>query len=367
MIEYLSLTIFFCFEIFVMSRTSQLRRKSKLCMTLLFLQFWIFYGFRHYTVLPDTETYYQIYTHLSTKLRFGDFDSSDRFGIAYQSIEYLFRNNLDLSFVWFLSFVTFFILWGSFRFFYKYSPITWIPLFLFVISLDIFSNLIAIRQGIALSIGLMSFPLLVKKRYIVYTIMIIIAYMFHSSALGYILLVPVFMEGISYKTKIWIVLGGGLSIFIAYSFIFDIIESVSGHPSSYVMSSKSKDGLNLIGLFSSLRTFGIIMVILYLRRMCIKRQKLISPFDEALFIIALLNLAISIFGIRFWIMGRFRLYFDPFLFIFIPILYNRVKNYSKARIALNILFLYIIFCSLFLAYVRPEWIGLFPYKFYGSL
>ena len=364
MFEYLLITVVFCFEIFIISKTTELRRKSRLCAMLLFLQFWIFYGFRDYTVLPDTETYYRVYTHISSELKLGDINISDRFGIAYQSLEYLFKNNIGLSFIWFLSFVTFFILWGSIGFLYKYSPITWISIFLFVISLDIFNNLIAIRQGIALSIGLMSFPLLVRKRYMLFSIAIAFAYTFHSSALGYLLLIPIWMDSISYKTKLWIVLGGGITVFLAYSFVFEIIETISGGESRYLSTSKSKDGVNLVGIFSSLRTLGLIVLIFYLKRK--RSNRTIVLFEEALFLICLLDFAISIFGIRFWIMGRFRLYFDPFLFVYISILYKQTRERLMVRVALNLTFIYIILCALFLAYKRPEWIGLLPYKFYDS-
>lgn len=365
MLTYTIIMAAFCLEIFLMSHDRTLRGKSRLCAVVIFVQFLILLGFRDPSVLCDTDGYYYHYNKLLGRMTFDVYDPHGRFDRGYQMVEHLFRNNLGLSFMWFEAFVAGSFLAGTIYFLYRYSRYTWMALFLMVMTLYMLNSVIAMRQSMAIGVGLAGFPLLQCRRYFAYGLVALLASSFHSSAVGFFLLIPLMWDGLSYKKKAWLIIGGGLAAFLGYSIVFASLTEHQFYGGHYVNTSMDKGGVTMVGVYAFIRTSGLIAYILYLRHL----KKGIYVYnehrlEETMFLVCLLDLAISAFAIRFWIMGRFKLYFDPFIFAYIAALYPALRHSRRVRYATWLLLIFVIATSLFLLYYRPEWIRLLPYKLY---
>lgn len=362
---YIIIIAVFCLEIFLMSQDKTFRGKSRLCATVIFVQFLLLLGFRDPSVLCDTDGYYFTYRRLSPALLLGDYDPHSRFDIGYQSLEYLFRNDLGLSFMWFEAFVAGAFLAGTIYFLYRYSSLTWLTMFLIVISLYMCNSIIAMRQSVAIGVGLAGFPLLQRRRYLAYALVALLAMSFHNSAVGFFLLIPLMWDGLSYKMKVWLIVGSGFAAFLGYSVVFQSLNEHQFYGGAYVTTSLDKGGVTMVGLFAFIRTAVFVAYILYLRHLL--KDRYVYPerrLEETVFLICLLDLAISAFAIRFWIMGRFKLYFDPFIYAYVATLYPAMRRSRRVRYATWLLFAFAVASTIFFLSYRPEWVNLLPYKFY---
>lgn len=93
------------------------------------------------------------------------------------------------------------ILGGTILFFYRNSLCLWLVLYLFVVTKLVFSEAIALRQGLGLVSLLIGFNSLFAKKYIRYTCSVLIAMMFHSSAFIMFLVPLLYSNAISFKIK----------------------------------------------------------------------------------------------------------------------------------------------------------------------
>lgn len=358
-------------EIFVMSQMRDFKGKSRVCAWVIFVQFLLLLGFRDPSVLCDTDGYYLQFRTLRSTLTFDVYDPTSRHARGYQMIEHLFRNNLHLSFMWFEAFVAGVFLAGTIWFLYRYSRLTWLAMFLMIFTLYMINSVIAMRQSVAIGVGLAGFPLLERRKYLLYALVAWLASMYHASAIGFFLLIPLMWDGLSYRKKAWIILGGGLTAFLGYSIVFDALNENEFYGGHYVNTSMSKGAFTLVGVFALIRTGVLVGYIVYLRRL---RQRTLHTdtgaypsrqLENAMYLISLLDLAVSAFAIRFWIMGRFKLYFDPFIFAYIATLYPTMKHSTKVRRATWLVIAFVLLSSLFLLYYRPEWVRLLPYSLYA--
>lgn len=117
------------------------------------------------------------------------------------------------------SYATFFLIIAStqmlclVRTFRKYSNHYWLCIFLFVVSTDYFSWMFnGMRQFLAAAIIFGAFDLLVKKRYALYGLVIIIAAQFHASALIMLPLSLVMMGSALNRKTILMILGVAIVI-----------------------------------------------------------------------------------------------------------------------------------------------------------
>lgn len=199
---YFVLILLFFSEIFT-------KRYSKINTWIITIFFIFFVGLR-YGVGNDYFSYYENYKGINNGT-----------GTSSTEIFYVFLNKL-LSFefvILFFSFFSFYFLKKAIDFFSPRYVVTSYLVFysLFLITL----NIHIIRQGLAISLVLFGYKYLFHKRYLTFSLIVVLASTFHLSALILLPFILLIQLKISIKSQLFLV---GLS-FIAFIYQDDLVES----------------------------------------------------------------------------------------------------------------------------------------------
>ena len=133
----------------------------------------------------DTGVYRTIFNEMPTGLNgLEEYVSSATKGHGFVVIEYLFKTLLSQDSVLFFLFIALIQIVLLVKIYRKYSSDYWLSMFLFVASADYMSWVHnGMRQFLAVTIIFVSLPLLLKKRYVLMTLMVLLAANIHSAAL----------------------------------------------------------------------------------------------------------------------------------------------------------------------------------------
>lgn len=343
--------------------------KNKLCAIIFFVEFFIIIAFRDVSVLNDTKGYALHFSKINSDIPFYITKASDRFETGYLIFEQFIHNKISSSFLVYDIITTTIILGSSVFFFYKHSSCVWIALFLFSINL-MFSEIIAVREGLAISVSLWGYYFLEKKNYLVYLLFVGIAYLLHSSA---IILLVLLLVQLKWKTPKWRTFIIILSIFVFYFFTEIIMMSWHDDDSIYKTTMLKKGFFALIGVFNSISATVLTCYIYFLRIQSKNNNEDSTIIDENyneednFFIsVVLINLIVSVFSIRVFVFQRFSMYLMPYTFTYASTLYVNQHHNPKIKIWTTAYLLFAIFMFVYEKTVRPEWINLLPYKFYGQ-
>ena len=69
-------------------------------------------------------------------------------------------------------------------------------------------------------------------------------------------------------------------------------------------------------------------------------------------------------SVNFTTIGRIALYFDAFSIILVPNVLKNLRIESNKKIILTALLILFVSKYFVIAYLRPEWFGIYPYEFY---
>lgn len=210
------------------------------------------------------------------------------------------------------------------------------------------------RQAIAIALILIGYEFLKSKRYWLYILFIIIASLFHQTAL--IMLVLFLIKNIKYTNRSYIItILVGIICFFASDKIFNLGISLFNTYTSYKQSTFYESSI-LAGTLNAvvslvILTFGIII--------CKNNRD--AEYDFLAYIISILCI-INILVIKINIFVRLATYFVIFCIIWIPKVLYMIKD-NRKRIFIKYL-IYICFFAywLIISINRPEWYGVIPYS-----
>lgn len=336
--------------------------KNKLYFGVIFLEFFIILGFRDISVLGDTDSYAYHFNKILNKVTpFYIVKANDRFSIGYLIFEQFIYQEVSSSFLFYNIVTTFLILGSSLLFFYKYSASLPLTLYLFIVSKLVFSEAIALRQGLALSFLLLGYGFLFKDKNIKYIVCVLLASTFHSSAWILFLIPLLCIKSISFKIKRNILLAIACFVFIVFETLLHGYIDVGER---YQNASEKAGFFSLVGVFNMLVALMAYGYTMYMERLA-KKNEMNLNFEE-LRLITLLYFIVSTMSIRLFVFERFAIYFLPLVFVYISYLYYDLKYIKSARVA-TFLFLFAqTVSSLFVMCYRPEWTKILPYSFYQS-
>lgn len=244
------------------------------------------------------------------------------------------------------------------RFIYKYSENVALSTFLYITLNTYFFHMTGMRQSLAIAFIIYGFEYLVKDKYLKYLIFVVVASLFHSSALFLISLI--FIKKMYYYKKSYIrtiiIMG---TCFVFYKYLFRVAVLILGKYAAYEESVFGES--NYFGaLFQFLIGFILYSVCHYLY--FIKKQK--TLLNSKITMIALRGFSLAVcfqaLAMRMNIFGRMTSYFWIFGIIAIP---NSISNLEVKRkkewilVIATISFLY----WFIIAKYRPEWHGVIPY------
>lgn len=326
-----------------------------------FLLLFVFFGFRDLPILNDTAHYYGHFWSIleSNWQSILDIDSSDRFEIGYQVFERIIASLSDNPYSIILI-SALIITVSNLLFIREYTSHIAISAFFFLTQMILLFQYSAIRQALAISLFYLAISQLIKRRIIVYAILIVIASTFHSSA-WILLIIPIIIR-IPFKTQnivLFLIITILVSVFMA-----EIIDLMGLGTSDYIERDLHRETTAFGVLLQSL-----MMVILLVSSVSILRKTGISDIDRIFLWISLLGLVFSLLSYKLMIVGRFACYFTPFTSLcFIRAVFRRDFSIEGAKTTHPFL-LYTVSFVLFLQILivlkfRPEWYHLIPYSFY---
>jgi len=332
----------------------------------LFLLFWLTAGLRFETGV-DWPGYTTFYTDIEGINNF-DFQFSylfkySEFEFGYAVLNSIFRtitSNIQLLFL-FIAFITNLMLFKSIK---KYSDHIIVSLLIYYSTIYFVLDLSGIRQCIALNIFLISLDSIYKKEFLKYILLIILATLFHTTAL---FLIPMyFLLNRKFKNVVYIIfiIIGVLISFIQITWLLFIINSFTGFfqldaiTSKLISYSYRGDTRNFgIGF-----VFNILLFVFYL----IKRNKLES---NKMFTIFLNSYMMSFFFYYYtWELSEFSSRFRLYFFIANIFLLSYLIDIYNEKLKRHLLFLFIISFSIFYSRIyifqMNEGIAYNPYQNY---
>lgn len=237
---------------------------------------------------------------------------------------YLCRRITD-DFFFMRAIIVIFVNISIFRFFKKESNYPFICVLLYALFGYLVINFNMLRQAIPMAIFLNIYPYLKNGKYLKYYLGVVIAYMFHNSAI-ILLIIPIFtlikskrilfyvMVPLSVLVIIFVLLAdwGQVLLFFIDNGLVDLLNEYDAAKINSFMDGdrlgyEAGGGYNIIGLIYNLvlSGFPLLLIIYY-----ISKQK-----DLGIPLLSIMYLILSLMATNMPIMWRFRAYFDFFYFI----------------------------------------------------
>lgn len=233
------------------------------------------------------------------------------------------------------------------------NPLLSIVLFVSLLLFASYMNLM--RQAMAISVLLFAYRFLVTKRYILFAVLVMIASMFHFSALVWLLLLPLTQVKYTEKTALVYVVALLVSAFMS-SQLVKAVALIFGKYGGY-LDSKWGGGNSLAAPVMAAMDFSLLFFSWCEIREIGKMQK--ADFDLLLHgstIAVLLQVLASVLNI----FQRLVPYFSVFLIILVPNALEEAPPKVKTLLITLIVVLGLSFFIVVMIY-RPNWQGVVPY------
>ena len=214
------------------------------------------------------------------------------------------------------------------------------------------------REAMAISIVLIAFDFFKNKKYIIFSILVLLASTFHFSAIVFFMVIPFSKIKFS-KKNIFISIIVFILLFIYGETIFILLSKISPRLSDYINSVWGKGNL-----FGALFNFLVIAFQLIFGVLIYNKNKKININQlDIYFSIMIIATAISILVMRATIFDRFLSYFSIFTIIWTPNCILQIKNSKKKLLYIIIIFTLFLLYFIVIGTFRPEWNGAIPYVF----
>jgi transmembrane protein EpsG len=225
------------------------------------------------------------------------------------------------------SLVTILLFYKSFKYFFKENDSLFMLATLLFIPLFYFYTLNGIRQSLAVAIFFYSIRFIIDKSYFKYFLLIVIAMLFHKSA---IVLIPLYFFSTIKLTKYKLIV---IYLVIVFLLLFN--------PLIYIVDIYVQNKLPLYFYFNDeffsqgVSGFGkviaIINVFLVLLLSFFLNKK--NPLENIVFNLIIIFVVIKLFALDIQIIDRLSLYFKPIMILFVLLV---IRNVNKLK---NIFFI----------------------------
>lgn len=267
--------------------------------------------------------------------------------------------------------VTSVIIMGGFaRFVYKYSNNIWLSVYMFFTLGYFGSSMNTIRLNIAIVIILYSYDFLREKKAIKFIITVIIASLFHKTAIIFLLAWPITKLRFSYKT-IAIAIVGSTGMYAFFPIILKGLLRFLPTYQYYLGSSYLDGNVRLASIMNFLVGLSTLIfgIITNYHNKKIKTETYIQDYKkvndaENMLLFLLAGICITLISFNFSLLDRVSTYFFIFIIVYFP---NAIKSMrdSKARLLASFIVVIIFFVyATTIQIMRPEWNVIYPYQFF---
>lgn len=324
---------------------SKAKRFSSYFYFLMFFQLLFLLAFRSPSVGVDIPVYLNY---------FNDFKLYSFWNFEYSRLEfgYVFLNKV-LSFInnsqVFIAIIGAIPLFIFFKVILKESKIPWLSIFLFI-TLGIYAQMFnVLRQVLAMSIIFISYRYLVRNDFKRFLITVVIASLFHISALIFLVTYLFRNFKIKYKNTILYLIIAVLT----YALSKPILNFILSRFSSINYEIKSNGGLSLL----------IVLIVILIAGLFFSKQVIsINPRATVLFNILFLGIIVQTLALEFSIFTRVTAYYYMFAILFIPEVISSIQDF---KIRLNAILIVVILTVIqyYISLIQdPN--GIVPYIFF---
>lgn len=332
------------------------QKRNKMTFSLFFFGLFILLVLRDTTVGKDLYTYKNIFELCADTLFENLSDMQWEFGYTvYNKIVSMLSKNYRF----FLTVTAIIILIPIYRLYSKEKNHSFLTIVLFInmpCFLMIFSGL---RQAISISIGILAYMAVEKKKYIMSMLLILLAISFHISAMVLILIYPAFVWRIKTKHLLYII----PIMVVIYLLRIPLLSFVIGFlPSQYIEFYGEVQQTGAVGMM-------ILFLIFFAFSFVILDEASMSKRDYFMRNVLLLATVFQFFVPVHGLIQRASYYF----LVFVPIAISSVVQAPKKRLK-NISDLSVVVMSIFFllyffynaSFSKDNLLDVFPYKFFWS-
>lgn len=309
--------------------------KDRIFLSITFIQLVLVHSLVDYKSLPDLPNYYDAFNRYA-KVSFDEIfhvnKVSHNFEPGYvvycKLISYVSTNfNVLLTIT---SVIMFFCYYKTIE---RYSAYPFISVLLIIVT-TYNQSFFVLRQHLAMSILLLTYPYIINKQIWKYLILCAIAFSIHYSAIVFIPLY--FLYNIEDKRKymISIIIVSVILIFTAFS-IFVYFGDLLGY-SGYI-DSKKYEGANYTNFF-------IMLILLGAYIFSLKREVFNQNIQKLIFSIIIIAVVGSLVGVGISGTGRLFYYYTMIPFLLIPNVSRKLSTPSKEIIIITVISLYAYMC-----------------------
>lgn len=193
-----------------------------------------------------------------------------------------------------------------------------------------------IRQALVASIIFLCTPLIVKRKFKTYALIMIILSTFHVSCL---IMIPIYFISIRemWSRGVWMTIIIFLISMVFYDPVINLIFEILGNAKYAEYKDFNEGGANILRI----AVYFIPVILSYLKREELKEWKYCNIFIN----MTLINFIIMGFSYYNWIFARFNIYTELYVIIALPYIIKKCFNNSKEKRVLyySLIVLYLIF------------------------
>ena len=339
--------------LFSSSKRLSTKQKNSLFLILSFITFTILTASRDYATGSDTKMYARTFMSFaqnkwSSTIWGGYFEPL--YSIYNILLSYISKNPRIL-----IVTSSMFISYSFYKFIKDNSKNYILSVVMFIGLLFFYTSMNTIRQYMAISVLLLGFTFVKNKKLLPYLITVIIAYLFHSSALVGILIYPMYNMKYTH-TRMFIIFAIALVSNIYVSELINSIYNILGRVNYYDYRVGQENIANLI--------YTIIYFLMYLFSLYEIRRNKSDKVSNSFYLYSfVMSSAFSLIAMNLNVLARAATYFNVFSIICLPnVIADNIKNKDNIVFAnCLIVIILIIYSSVIIKY-RPEWNTAFNYK-----
>ncbi len=222
---------------------------------------------------------------------------------------------------------------------YKYGDNIFMLTFLFIATGCYGTSMNGVRQYLAAAILFLAIPLIQKRKFIPYVIIVLLAYTIHGSS---IIFLPLYFLN---RCKGWGVVSyllilGGIILYVTYSVTGPVIADILNETQygNYTDALLSDDqGANMLRC----AVYAVPLVFSFMKKDLINKN---MKYGNLMINMSILNFIFMLLANRYWIYARFCIYFNLYEIILLTYCMDNIFETKSARIiTILCIILYIIF------------------------
>lgn len=369
MVYYLLLG-FYLFAGFFDNTKIQSGKTRKIRIIVYLLPLFILAAFRDVSIGNDTSTYFRTFLLAQRSDSLFAAVQASRLEPGYLIINYVL-SHLGCSFNIFQVVITLFIYFSLGRAIYHYSENIALSCFLFFASGEFFGTMNTTRMWLAIAILLFSIRFIQERKPLKFIVIVLLAMMFHYTALIFIILYPLCTTKIdSFKSFALIALSVVAGLFAVN--ILTVITSRLGMYQNYLTGRRADTSGN-IAIYTSLITNLLFLGFAAYEKLQ-QKPVLFDDFNNEkgetvsvnsiYYISMFVIVGLGLIGLSNTIMSRVRGYFETLVIFIIPVCLNNVRVKSNKRIVQFVICALLAIEIVYIINYRAGWYGVTPYRFF---